>query len=586
MRIDPHSYTDDQQVVIHRLKWRSSVDFARRVITATAELEFIKPGSGPLDLDTRGLKIFKVEDLDRSQNLKFELFAPEPIYGQRLRIELPQSTRGVRVDYETSTDASALQWLTPEQTAGGKQPFLFSQCQAIHARSLVPIQDTPRHRVQYQAEIKVPKSMRALMAAGFLGRQELEGAGDLAVERFEMRQPIPPYLLALAVGDLVSRDLGPRSRVWAEPSVIERAAYEFAQVDSMLIAAEALFGPYDWERFDFLVLPPSFPYGGMENPRLTFLTPTLLAGDRSLVDVLAHELAHSWAGNLITNATAEHFWLNEGLTVYAERRIIEALHDSSVAQISAANGWKSLEAAVKDFADRPQLTRLRTVLIGIDPDEAYSIVPYEKGYLLFVALEQAVGRKSFDEFLRKYIDQFRFKSITTEEFTEFVEKVLPGVLTQVQSKDYLLGEGIPSSAHRPRSQRLEAITQLGDSFPSEPVAQKWTASEWQIWLSQIAGSLTKSRCEEIDMRFHLTQSGNYEILVSWLEAAVPSGYAPARLRAEQVVHEVGRMKYLKLLYRVMAAQDLKKAQRLFEKNRAGYHSIAAQVINSLLLGIK
>jgi aminopeptidase N len=444
---------------------------------------------------------------------------------------------------------------------------------------VVPLQDTPRYRIRYRAELEVPRAMRALMAAGFVSREEKD---DRAIERYEMPQPIPPYLLALAVGNLVSRDLAPRSRVWAEPATIERAAYEFAEVDSMLLAAEKLFGSYDWDRFDFLVLPPSFPYGGMENPRLTFLTPTVLAGDRSLVDVLAHELAHSWAGNLVTNATAEHFWLNEGLTVYAERRIIEALHGAEVAAISAALGWQSLEEAVNDFKERPELTRLRTHLKGIDPDEAYSTIPYEKGYLLFKALEEAAGRDVFDRFLREYLAEFRFRSITTEEFTEFVDRALPGALTKIQAATYLEGEGIPSVAIRPQSARLAAITALGDRLPSKDQAGGWTASEWQYWLRRHEQKFTLLECEEVDRRFALTRSGNFEVLVSWLEPAIRAGYEPAVARAETLVGEVGRMKYLKPLYRALAGREAGRAREIFERNRAGYHPIAVQVVDALL----
>ncbi|HEU4618244.1 MAG TPA: M1 family metallopeptidase [Gammaproteobacteria bacterium] len=580
MRIDPHSYADDRQPIVHELDWKASIDFERRVIGATAHLEFLHVGAGPLDLDTRDLKIEAVED-SRGAPLAYELGAPEPIYGQRLRVHLPPESDGIRIRYETSTHASALQWLTPAQTAGGKLPFLFSQCQAIHARSVVPLQDTPRRRIRYRAELEVPRAMRALMAAGFAAREE---AGDRALERYEMPQPIPPYLLALAVGDLVSRDLAPRSRVWAEPKTIERAAYEFAEVDAMLVAAEKLFGPYDWDRFDFLVLPPSFPYGGMENPRLTFLTPTVLAGDRSLVDVLAHELAHSWAGNLVTNATAEHFWLNEGLTVYAERRIIEALHGADVGAISAALGWQSLEEAVDDFKERPELTRLRTHLQGIDPDEAYSTVPYEKGYLLFKALEDAAGRDVFDRFLREYLARFRFTSITTEEFADFVERSLPGALAKIEAGTYFEGEGIPSSAIRPKSDRLEAIENLGNRLPSEDQARRWIASEWQFWLNRLDRKVTLSECEQIDRRFSLTRSGNFEVLVSWLEPAIHAGYEPAISKAEALLGEVGRMKYLKPLYRALAGRNADRAREIFERNRAVYHPIAVQVVDALLKG--
>jgi leukotriene-A4 hydrolase len=580
MRIDPHSYADDLQPVASELDWRAEVDFERRVLRAVATLRFPAAGSGSLDLDTRDLKIDAVEDLD-GRPLRHQLGAPDPVLGAKLHIELTNGAAGVRIRYETSPGASALQWLTPAQTAGGRLPFLFSQCQAIHARSVVPLQDTPRVRMRYRAELVVPREMRALMAAAFVTREEQDGR---AIERYEMPQPIPPYLFALAVGELASRDLGPRSRVWAEPATVDKAAHEFADVDAMLRAAEGLFGPYDWDRFDFLVLPPSFPYGGMENPRLTFLTPTLLAGDRSLVGVLAHELAHSWAGNLVTNATAEHFWLNEGLTVYAERRILEALYGPDVAAIGAANGWHSLEEAIAQFRDRPQLTRLRTQLTGVDPDDAYSVVPYEKGYLLFRALEETLGRARFDGFLRKYLDRFRFRSITTEEFAAFAEREAPGALEKIDARAYFDGEGIPAGAVRPRSERLEAIAKLGQDLPSEEQARRWIPSEWQVWLARLPRPMPLERCEELDRRFRLTESGNFEVLVSWLEVALPSSYGPAFARAEQVLGRVGRMKYLKPLYTALADRDesRKWARELFEKNRAGYHPIAAQVVDAQL----
>ncbi|MFN7133676.1 MAG: M1 family aminopeptidase/hydrolase, partial [Myxococcales bacterium] len=410
-RLDPHSYNDDAQPVVERLDWKARVDFGSRTLDAEALLSFAEAGSGPLDLDTRELDVRAVLAPD-GRRLEYGLAPADPVLGSRLRIELPKGTRAVRIAYRTRPTASALQWLSPAQTAGGAHPFLFSQCQAIHARSVVPLQDTPRLRLRYRAELTVPVALRGLMAAAFVDRAE---SGAHAVETYEMPQPIPPYLFALAVGRLASRDLGPRTRVWAEPEVLERAAWEFEAVERMLEAGERLFGPYDWDRFDLLTMPPSFPYGGMENPRLTFLTPTLLAGDRSLVGVVAHELAHSWTGNLVSNANAEHFWLNEGWTVYAERRILEVLEGPETTALHAALGRRALDRALERFRAQPGLTKLRTSLAGVDPDEAFSEVPYEKGYLFLRALEEEVGREPFDRFVRAHFSKFRFRSLTTDD---------------------------------------------------------------------------------------------------------------------------------------------------------------------------
>jgi aminopeptidase N len=581
-RRDPHSYADDTQVETASLSLVARVDFAQQILHAEATLAFARPGGGRLDLDTRALAIDAVEDLD-GRALPFVLHPSDPILGERLAIELAPGSAGVRIRYRTSPAASALQWLAPAQTAGGRAPFLFSQCQALHARSVVPLQDTPRLRIRYHAELTVPRALTAVMAAAHRGRTE---DGELAIERFEMPQPIPPYLLAFAVGELASRDLSPRSRVWAEPAMLERAAYELADVEAMIVAAEALFGPYDWERFDLLVMPPSFPYGGMENPRLTFLTPTVIAGDRSLVNVLAHELAHSWSGNLVTNANAEHFWLNEGFTVYAERRILEVVYGTETAELHAALGRRELDEAVARFAARPQLTRLRTALTGVDPDEAFSEVPYEKGYALLRALEDHVGRESFTRWLRSYIQAFRFQSITTDDFTAHLGDALPGALEAVDAARWLDGEGVPDTAPRPASQRLDAIERLGGALPDTATAAAWSATEWQLYLESVPRPARVEDCRALDERFGLTGRQNFEVLVAWLVLALRSGYLEVVPRVEEVLGAMGRMKFLRPLYAALAADERTRplALQLFERLRAGYHPIARQVVEPVLRG--
>ena len=487
----------------------------------------------------------------------------------------------MRIRYRTSASASALQWLQPSQTAGGVHPFVFSQCQAIHARSLVPLQDTPRVRIRYQAELDVPAPLRALMAAESVGRT-VDEANGRAREKWRMPQPIPPYLLAFAVGALESRELGPRSRVWAEPSTVEAAAREFADVDRMLTTAERLFGAYAWDRFDLLVMPPSFPYGGMENPRLTFLTPTLIAGDRSLVSVVAHELAHAWTGNLVTNADAEHFWLNEGFTVFAERRIVEALYGADVCALQAALGAIDLADAVARFRSKPELTHLETRLAGIDPDEVFSEIPYEKGYLFLRTLEEKVGRAAFDRFLARYVERFRFRAITTSDFERLAEEELPGALQQVNAEAWLRGPGVPENAPRARSERLERLQRLGDRLPTDEEARAFLPIEWQLYLERLPRPSTHARA--LDERFHLSGSRNYEIVVSWLGLALASHDEKAVATVENVLGSVGRMKYLKPLYAALMAdpQYHAVARRCFQRFRDRYHPIAQQVIEWML----
>jgi aminopeptidase N len=579
-RLDPHSYNDSTQPETETLDWKARVDFRTRRLHAEATLTLKEASAGPLDLDTRDLEIRGVVD-PSGRPLPYMLSPPEPILGSRLRVELPPGLRQLTVRYRTAPGASALQWLTPSQTAGGQHPFLYSQCQAIHARSVVPLQDTPRIRIRYRASLRVPKALKAVMAASFVRREE---HGVEAEEHYEMPQPVPPYLLAFAVGSLAPKELGPRSRVWAEPELLEEAADEFAGVDDMLRAAESLFGPYDWERFDLLTMPPSFPYGGMENPRLTFLTPTLIAGDKSLVNVVAHELAHSWTGNLVTNASAEHFWLNEGFTVFAERRILEALAGPEVATLHAALGRRALEEALHHFRAHPGLTALRTHLAGVDPDEAFSQIPYEKGYLLLRAMEDAAGRPAFDEFLRRYLATYRFRALTTEEFVAFADRELPGVLAKVDADAYLNKPGVPPGAPSPRSGRLEALVRTRGTVPSADAVKDWTPTEWQLYLEWLPSDTPRDTFRQLDERFSLTKSRNSEVLVSWLVAALRAGWEPAVARTEAFLGEVGRMKYLKPLYGVLASSREHRglARSLFKKHGERYHPIARQGVELIL----
>ena len=586
-REDPHSHADSEQPRARHLRLRLWVDFASRRIEGEATLEIAAPAGGVLDLDTRALEIREVST-GTGTDVAFELGPDEAILGSRLRLTMPAGTREVRLRYRTSPDAPALQWLSPEQTEGGKHPFLFSQCQPIHARSLVPLQDTARNRLTYEAEVEVPEPLAAVMSAGPAG----EGPGrrpGTRVFRFRMPQPIPPYLLALAVGRLESRELGPRSRVFAEPETVEAAAHEFAETEAMIARAEELFGPYDWDRYDMLVLPPSFPYGGMENPRMTFLTPTLLAGDRSLVDVVAHELAHSWTGNLVTNADMEHFWLNEGFTVWAERRLLEALHGEEATVLAWAIGEKALEESMERFGPESPLTRLRTDLAGTDPDDAFSSVPYEKGARFVTLLERTAGRERFDRFMRDYMARFRFTSITTEEFLAYLETELPGLASRVGASEWLYEPGLPENAPVFRSARKEALVALAAGFPRrerpgpETIAG-WSPAEMLVYLQNLPREIEREGCAWLDAALGLTGRGNHEILVEWLTLAAGSDYEPAFARLREVLLRVGRMKYLRPLYSALGRHPRTRAlaREVFAEAAPRYHSLSRRVAASVI----
>ncbi|HZR10622.1 MAG TPA: M1 family metallopeptidase [Myxococcales bacterium] len=568
MRLDPHSFADSDQPQTRTVDLALRADFPRRVLEGEIALQFSEPGAGALDLDTRDLRIGAVESLDGAP-LPHQLGTPEPILGARLRILLPSGTRGVRIRYSTSPNATALQWLEPSQTAGD-QPFLYSQSQPIHARSLAPLQDTPRIRISIgSARFTVPSRLRTLMAAAPAGR---EVAGAEAVDLFHMPQPIPPYLLAFAVGDLEQRPLSHRSAVWAAPAVVDAAAHEFAGVEQMMAAAERLFGPYEWDRYDILVMPPSFPYGGMENPRLTFVTPSILAGDRSLVNVIAHELAHAWTGNLVTNASADDFWLNEGFTVYAERRILEALEGRESAEMHAQAGLHDLRVALERFASHPERTRLRNHLQGVDPDEAYSTVPYEKGYLLLRKLEETAGRAAWDDFLRAYLGAFRFQSIVTQQFLDFLESRLPGLAARAGALEFIDAPGLPAGAPEPRSPRLEQIRD-GSVEPANP-------TELLVYLQSLAPDAARLR--ELDVRWALSSRRSLELRHTFVLAQLRAGVEGAVDAARRILLETGRMRYLRPIYTELLRVDRSAAERIYQEARGGYHHIARAVVEGLL----
>ena len=586
-RPDPHSFFDDSQPRTRALNLNWNVDFERKVIDGEVTFDLDRVTGGPMDLDTRGLKIEKVAD-HRGESIRFRFTEEDSILGLALRVDLPVGTKQFKIRYRTSPEAVALQWLSPSQTAGKKSPYLFSQCQPIHARTLVPCQDSAVVRVPYRAEVTVPEALTAVMSAAFVGVRPGEKTSTRTF-LFEMPQPIPSYLLAFAVGAIESRDVGPRSRVWAESKSVEAAAWEFGEVEKQLQKAEELFGPYEWDRYDMLVLPPSFPYGGMENPRLTFLTPTLLAGDRSLVDVVAHELAHSWTGNLVTSATMEHFWLNEGFTVYAERRILEALQGSERAALEWSIGQRGLDEELTRFGANSPFTRLRGELSGVNPDEVYSRIPYEKGARFLVALERAVGRERFDPFLREYMKRFHFTSITTEDFLQFLKERLPDAVEKVDIQPWLYGSGMPDHAPTFHSKKLEELMNLAKGWskgtrPSAEQIRDFGPKELLIFMQNLPEEVSQDDCRWLDATFKLTSQGNYEILTEWLVLSIRSNYEPAFDRVKRMVKEVGRMKYLRSLYTALSKNERTRllARELFEENEKNYHPISQRLVHSIL----
>jgi leukotriene-A4 hydrolase len=586
-QLDPHSYYETTQPRTRHIRLNWFVNFARHQIDGSVTLELEKASQGHLDLDSKAITIHSVRT-QGDQTVPFQLGDPDPILGSRLRLELPDGTTSITIRYTTSPEAMALQWFEPEMTLGKRLPFMYSQCQSILARSIVPCQDTPRVRVSYSAAITIPEKLTAVMSAGSAGSRQGKAPGTRTF-LFEMPQPIPPYLLAIAAGDLKSHDLSPRARVWAEPEMLDKAAYEFGEVEQMIECAEQLFGPYEWDRYDMLVLPPAFPYGGMENPRMTFVTPTLIAGDRSLVDVIAHELAHSWTGNLVTNASMDHFWLNEGFTTWAERRILDALHGEESSALRWAIGQNALVESIARFGLDSPLTKLRTDLRGIDPDDAFSSIPYEKGARFVTTIERQVGRERFDQFMRRYIKTFRFTSITSEEFIDFLNQELPGIADAVKANAWLYESGMPSNAPAFRSEKLDELVAAakavaGGVRPAPKQSQAWDSNTLLIFLQNLPRQLDRESLVWLERDFKLTERENYEILVEWLTIAAGSDYEPIFDRVRDVLLSVGRMKYLRPLYAALGQHPRTRAlaKEIYGQGKASYHILSRRVIESVM----
>jgi leukotriene-A4 hydrolase len=585
---DPHSFAQPDEVAVEHLKLDLTVDFPRKKLTGRASLRIAnKVGADRLILDTRDLDVQRVT-LDEGQATRFTLRDPVEFLGRALEIEITPQTRWVNVDYSTRPEAAALQWLEPAQTAAKAAPFLLTQSQSILARTWVPCQDTPGVRMTYEATVRAPSGLLALMSAENPTQDSADG-----VYRFAMQQPIPSYLLALAVGELEFRPLGPRSGVYAEPGVIDLAAWELADTPKMIEAAERLYGPYRWGRYDLLVLPPSFPYGGMENPRLTFATPTILARDRSLVALVAHELAHSWSGNLVTNATWNDFWLNEGFTTYFERRIMEALYGKEYTDMLAVLGRQDLQVAIDDLGTESPDTHLYLNLTGRDPDEATGDVAYEKGALFLRTIEEAVGRERFDRFLRSWFETHAFQSMDTVRFLAYLQENLlkdqPGLADRLQIQAWIHGPGVPANEAKIQSAALAQVDRQIQAFAEgTPAAQLqtegWTTHHWLHLLRNLPEPLALDRMADLDATFRFTQSGNSEILNAWFLRAIQSGYEPAWPALEQFLAGMGRRKFLRPLYTELAKTPAgaELALRIYEKARGGYHPVSRETVDEIL----
>ena len=579
--VDYHSFANPNEIRVTHLSLDLTANFESKQLVGevTLDVERRKPENNTLVLDTRALEIQRVSV--EGESVPFEMGETDPDLGTPLTITLPSAANSVTVAYSTSPEASGVQWLTPAQTAGKKHPFLFTQAQAVHARSFIPLQDSPQVRVTYDATIKTPESLLAVMSASNDPTTERDGEYE-----FNMPQPIPSYLIALAIGDLEFKAMGERTGVYAEPALLESAAKEFEDTEAMLEVTEETYGPYQWDRYDLLILPPSFPFGGMENPRLSFITPTVIAGDKSLVSLIAHELAHSWSGNTVTNATWRDLWLNEGFTTYLTYRIMEMIYGHDRFKKEAVLGYQDLENDVAALEENDEI--LAIDLRGRNPDDVFSNIPYEKGALFLREIEHKIGRENFDAFLMQYFKDFAFKSITTDTFIAYLDDTLlkqyPDKLDANRIHTWIFEPGIPEGAPHPESDAFTKIDDTrsawlsGDVKAADIETAQWTVHEWLYFLNNMPESLSEAQLAELDSAFSLTSTKNNEIAHSWLMIAVQNNYQPAYDRLYSYLVSIGRNKLVKPLYRELSKTPEGKAfaKRAFEEAKPGYHPLTVK----------
>ncbi len=599
---DYHSYSDPSAFRIRHLDLDLTVSFDEQRLSGVVDLTIVRLSkeAAKLTLDTRDLvirQVWWIKSPGELEALRFTIGARDPLLGAPLNIDLPAELDrpefAVRISYQTRPEASGLQWVAAAQTAGKSDPFLFTQSQAIHARSWIPLQDSPQVRVTYSATIRVPKGMRAVMSAEGAAKDPAALAAD-GVYRFSMLQAIPSYLVALGVGRLEFRATGPRTGVFAEAPVVEAAAREFSETEQMIQASEELFGAYRWGRYDLLILPPSFPFGGMENPRLSFITPTAIAGDRSLTALIAHELAHSWSGNLVTNATWRDLWLNEGFTVYLQGRIVRAVYGERREAMEEVLDLATLRA---DLAKHPPADQVLAIdLRGRDPDDVFTQVPYIKGALFVSWLGSRLGVDTVDRFLRDYFDHFQFQSIATEQFRAYLEQHLlsqkPGAVRASELDEWMLQPGLPAFAVLPKSDAFVLVDAaraqwLAGRRPAADLVPKegWTTHEWVHFLDGLPKRVAAAQLAELDAAFALTDTGNSEIAFNWLRIAIANDYQPAYPRLERYLTSIGRRRLIKPLYEdlVKTPAGAERARAIYAKARPNYHPIAVTSLDAVVL---
>ena len=586
---DDQTFAEPENARVTHIDLDLDLDFEREMVSGSAMLDIIADkGIDTVILDSDGLKIESVSDAD-GKPLEYEVGEVVEGKGAPLSVEMGDA-REITITYSAS-DAAALQWLAPEQTAGGKHPYLLSQGQATLNRTWIPTQDSPGIRQTWSARITAPEELTVVMSGLSEDDPEVLDDGRRAFT-FAMDKPVAPYLIAIAAGDIVFKELGPRSGVWSEPSMIDAAAAELADTEAMIDAAEKLYGDYRWGRYDMIVLPPSFPYGGMENPVMTFLTPTFIAGDRSLTGLVAHELAHSWSGNLVTNANWTDSWLNEGVTSYFENRIVEEIYGKKRADQEAALSFAAIEETLAEVGTDAPGTALHQ---PANTDPVGSAIVYDKGAFFLRTVESIVGRDRFDAWLTQWFDNHAFQPATSAMILADMEENLvkdDAEAEKLKLREWIYEPGLPDNVARPDAAAFAEVDKAAKAFTDDrsldkAAWDKWTSAERQRFLAKIPRKMSNADLAALDDALSLSGSGNNEELFLWLELAMQNRYEAAVPTTEKFLAEVGRRKFVAPLFEALMDQGSwgqPIAKRIYARTRSGYHAVTRGTVDAMVNG--
>ncbi|PHH62455.1 hypothetical protein CDD81_7102 [Ophiocordyceps australis] len=534
--------------------------------------------------------------LVNSKESEWELKPHSAPFGAPLHISVPHAVcKGelldVAIHVETTDKCSALQWLTPAQTSNKKHPYMFSQCQAINARSIFPCQDTPDVKSTYTFNLT---SILPVVASGVPVGDHDATPGTEKEYKFEQKVPIPSYLFAVASGDIAKASIGPRSVVVTGPNELADCKWELERdMEKFMEVAEGLIFPYKWGEYNVLVLPPSFPFGGMENPVYTFATPTIISGDRQNVDVIAHELSHSWSGNLVSNASWEHFWLNEGWTVYLERRIQAAIHGDADFDFSSIIGWKGLEDAIELFGKDHEYTKLVINHTNVDPEDVYSQVAYEKGFHFLYYLDRLVGRDNFDKFIPYYftkwsgksLDSFEFRDTFVDFFNELGDQDVKNKVAAIDWDAKFYTPGLPPKPDFDTTMVTACYDLAGkwndSSFePAAKDVEAFTANQKLVFLDKVqqTKAMSPERAQLLGKVYDFISSKNAELRTAYYLVALKANDATSFYGAAELLGTVGRMKFVRPLFRALNKVDRELALNTFAKNRDFYHPICRGMV--------